>query len=165
MIKIDNEMTVLKNECVIIENKIPIIICLFLLIVLVIVIFTICPVSLLSSWNFLLFILLFLCSTLVFVVRKMLYESFFIIDEFGFSYGKRQRYKEKKVIQKVDYDWMQIKELYFERTTALHTILFLVVVYKNGLKNTIGISLLPLTKKRLKNLIIRFSGRKDIFKK
>ena len=98
------------------------------------------------------------------IVKGILYESFFIINEFGFSYGKRQRYKEKKVIKRVDYSWSQIKELYFEMTTALHTILFLVVVYKNGQKNTIGMSLLPLSKEKLKYLILRFSKRDNIFK-
>ena len=76
----------------------------------------------------------------------------------------KQRYKEKKVIKRVDYSWSQIKELYFETTTALHTILFLVVVYKNGQKNTIGMSLLPLSKEKLKYLILRFSKRDNIFK-
>ena len=153
----------IKKECVIAEKKTKAIVNLLILIVLVIIVFVVCP-CLLNSWVLILFISSLLCSTLMSIIKGILYESFFVINEFGFSYGKRQRYKEKKVIKRVDYSWSQIKELYFEHTTALHTILFFVVVYKNGQKNTIGMSLLPLSKEKLKYLVLRFSKRDNIFK-
>lgn len=156
-------MNVLEKECIIAEKKTNAIINLLILIVLVIMVFIVCP-FLLNNGVLMLLVSLLLCSTLISIVKGILYESFFVINEFGFSYGKRQRYKEKKVIKRVDYSWSQIKELYFETTTALHTILFLVVVYKNGQKNTIGMSLLPLSKEKLKYLVLRFSKRDNIFK-
>lgn len=153
----------MEKECIIAEKKTNAIINLLILIVLVIMVFIVCP-FLLNNGVLMLLVSLLLCSTLISIVKGILYESFFVINEFGFSYGKRQRYKEKKVIKRVDYSWSQIKELYFETTTALHTILFLVVVLKNGQKNTIGMSLLPLSKEKLKYLVIGFSKRDNIFK-
>lgn len=64
----------------------------------------------------------------------------------------------------MDYNWHQIKEMYFETTTTLHTSIYLIVVKKNGVKNTIGLSLLPISKKELKFLIIKYSKRNDIFR-
>lgn len=153
----------MEKECIIAEKKTNAIINLLILIVLVIMVFIVCP-FLLNNRVLMLLVSLLLCSTLISIVKGILYESFFVINEFGFSYGKRLRYKEKKVIKRVDYSWLQIKELYFETTTALHTILFLVVVFKNGQKNTIGMSLLPLSKEKLKYLVLRFSKRDNIFK-
>ena len=153
----------MEKECIIAEKKTNAIINLLILIVLVIMVFIVCP-FLLNNRVLMLLVPLLLCSILISIVKGILYESFFVINEFGFSYGKRQRYKEKKVIKRVDYSWSQIKELYFETTTALHTILFLVVVFKNGKKNTIGMSLLPFSKEKLKYLVLRFSKRDNIFK-
>lgn len=85
----------MEKECIIAEKKTNAIINLLILIVLVIMVFIVCP-FLLNNRVLMLLVSLLLCSTLISIVKGILYESFFVINEFGFSYGKRLRYKEKK---------------------------------------------------------------------
>ena len=101
---------------------------------------------------------------LVSTINLFLYESYFVINERGFGYGKQKRFSKKAIVKDIDYNWHQIKEIYFETTTTLHTSISMIVVKKNGVKNTIGLSLLPISKKELKFLIIKYSKRNDIFR-
>lgn len=156
-----NYNTILASEDIILEKKTNVITSLSLLIgsaVMTSIIWHYISSNLIFLFFFSLYWLVCLIST----IKLFLYESYFIINERGFSYGKRKRFH-KKVVWDVGYDWSQIRRMHFESMTVLHTYVFLVVVKNNGIKNTIGLSLLPLSKTELKSLVIKYSKRKDIW--
>lgn len=150
------------SKKIIVEKKTGIIINLCLLLTLLIITKIIWS-SISNNIFILAFISLYCLSCFTSIIKALLYESYFVINRNGFSYGKRNRFHKKNIVENVDYNWTQIKGMYFETITALHTSVFLVVVRNDGVKDTIGLSLLPLSKMELKGLIIKYSKRNDIF--
>ena len=146
--------TIFASEDIILEKKTNVITSLLLLIVSAVMTSII--------WHYISNNIIFLCFfslywllCLVSTIKIFLYESYFVINERGFCYGKQKRFSKKAIVKDMDY---------FETTTTLHTSIYLIVVKKNGVKNTIGLSLLPISKKELKFLIIKYSKRNDIFR-
>lgn len=123
-----------------------------------------CPVFL-HDWKILFLILCCYCGILIALINKILYQSFFAINEHGFSYGKCQRFKKKLIVNKTDVKWFQIKELYFESLSWNDTEKVLVVVKRSGMRTSIRMSELPLSRKNLKSLVLKFSKRNEIFRK
>lgn len=155
--------TIFASEDIILEKKTNVITSLLLLIVTAVmtsIIWHYISNNIIFLFVFSLYWLLCLVST----INLFLYESYFVINERGFGYGKQKRFSKKAIVKDIDYNWHQIKEIYFETTTTLHTSISMIVVKKNGVKNTIGLSLLPISKKELKFLIIKYSKRNDIFR-
>ena len=113
---------------------------------------------------------LFLCMILLLLIciyvtiKELKYESYFTINKHGFSYGKRERFRKKRNVKETVYSWSQIKNMYFKTRTVTFTTLYLIVLKKNVEKNTIGMSLLPLSKRNFKQLVIEYSERDDIFR-
>ena len=155
--------TIFASEDIILEKKTNVITSLLLLIVTAVmtsIIWHYISNNIIFLFVFSLYWLLCLVST----INLFLYESYFVINERGFGYGKQKRFSKKAIVKDIDYNWHQIKEIYFETTPTLHTSISMIVVKKNGVKNTIGLSLLPISKKELKFLIIKYSKRNDIFR-
>lgn len=155
--------TIFASEDIILEKKTNVITSLLLLIISA-VMTSIIWHYISNNIIFLFFFSLYWLLCLVSTIKTFLYESYFVINERGFCYGKQKRFSKKAIVKDIDYNWHQIKEIYFETTTTLHTSIYLIVVKKNGVKNTIGLSLLPISKKELKFLIIKYSKRNDIFR-
>ena len=126
-----------------------------------------------SHWGMIAILSFFLCFIIYSARDKCLYESFFVINKTGFSYGKRKRHGEKNIIYQTYYKWAEIKELYFKKEYKNRT--YLVVVLKTKGKQNMGHRKIPFSSlpfdthlrplKDMKSLIKEYSQRDDIFRK
>lgn len=156
------------TERIIIENRAAFFINLLFSIIVAILIYVFY-----SHWGMLAILGFFLCFIINSARDKCLYESFFVINKTGFSYGKRKRHGEKNIIYQTDYKWAEIKELYFKKEYKNRT--YLVVVLKTKGKQNMGHRKIPFSSlpfdthlrplKEMKSLIKEYSQRDDIFRK
>ena len=154
-----------KEESVFVSGKASIIVHSFFLIFVVLAPFIYLP-SLFKEWFLVLVYVFVIWLVSDALISSLLYENFFVINYNGFSYGKRQRYGTKKIIEQTEYKWTQIKELFFKDEGKRS---YLAVVHTPRGKRNIGhryiyMGVLPIGGFELMDLAAKYSKRNDIFR-